>query len=228
MTDQPSNEAAAKSLVSLKDFIETNQKTMAVTGVFVALALFWKTIQHEDSTPYVSYLCLLITVPLLIEILREYDYAKASWNLFVFMQIFYGVVGFTLYYLVTAYPSHLEKIINAVIYLVIYLPLLALGNKIISKFRQRDYEARVAYIKSIEDSVSIELRNDIVTSGNSRSARFFTYLDILTFLLVVVLSFFIWAPANSYVHATFDAILERSPNIEPPNTKLELPTPPSK
>ena len=98
----------------------------------MALALFWKNIRTEESTPYISYLCLLATIPLLFEVNKGYDYNKSTWNLIFFMQAFNGIVFFTVYDLVASYPTHLEKIINGLVFFVLFIGLLALQGKLLS------------------------------------------------------------------------------------------------
>src|SRR5687768_8897445 len=113
-------------LLSLKDFIEIYQKLIAVAGVFVALALFWKNIRPEESTPYISYLCLLITLPILFEVNRGYNYEKSTWTLIAFMQIFDGIIFLTLYYVFISYPNHLEKILRGIVLFALFIGLLNL------------------------------------------------------------------------------------------------------
>ena len=81
-----------RKLKPLRDFIEENQRLVATIGVFVALALFWKVVLAQQSAPYISYLCLLITIPLIIEINRGFDYEKSSWNLVAFVNLLYGIL----------------------------------------------------------------------------------------------------------------------------------------
>jgi hypothetical protein len=221
MDNQPSKEGEVPKLESLTDFVEKYQKTIAVIGVFIALAYFWKNIRPKESTPYISYLCLLITVPLLLEVWRGYNYEESSWNLIVFINLFFGIFTLTVYYLVVGYPDYLETILTGALFFIIYVSLMALQNKWFNFLKTRDYEGRIKQGEALKEAgIPLEKRNEIIADDNRKATKFYREIDIVSVVFLVItllLSIIITGYIGDYLHATFDVILDRSPEIAPLN-----------
>lgn len=218
MSQNTTEEKETKKLVSLKDFIEDYQKIIAVIGVFIALALFWKNLQPTDPTPYISYLCILITVPLLLEVRKAYDYDKSSWNLVVFINVFYGIFFLTIYYLIISYPNYLEKIFTGVVFALLLYPSLAVIRKFVDGLKVRDYESRLKFAKALEENdVPLAKRNEMNAKENAWAARFSKRIDIgsnVFAIILLVLSLAVASYAGNYIHASFDVILDRTPEMD--------------
>lgn len=204
-------------LLSLKDFIEIYQKMIAVAGVFVALALFWKNIRPEESTPYISYLCLLITLPILFEVNRGYNYEKSTWTLIAFMQIFDGIIFLTLYYVFVSYPSYLEKIFRAFLLFAIFIGLINLmENKLMGKLRKKDHEERIQRAEELrKKGLPLADREKEAKLEFKASSIYLTFMEILGALLVFCLTMLIVGLLDPYFVATLDEIFNRTPEIEP-------------
>jgi hypothetical protein len=224
---KPDDKPEAPKLVSLKDFIEDYQKLIAVAGVFVALALFWKSIRSEESTPYISYLCLLITLPILFEVNRGYNYEKSTWTLIAFMQIFDGIILFTLYYVLVSYPNHLEKILRGIVFFALFIGLINLvENMILSKLRKKDHDERVQLAKQrSEQGVPVDDQQKLVDLDFKASNMYLTFMEILCVAGVFCLTLLILTLIDPYVIATFDEIFDRAPHMDAPKSDLELPKP---
>jgi hypothetical protein len=205
-------------LLSLKDFIEIYQKLIAVAGVFVALALFWKNIRPEESTPYISYLCLLITLPILFEVNRGYNYEKSTWTLIAFMQIFDGIIFLTLYYVFVSYPNHLEKILRGIVLFALFIGLINLmEKKLMGKLRKKDHEERIQRAEELrKKGLPLADREKEAELGFKASNIYLTFMEILGVLLVFCLTMLIVGLADPYFIATLDEIFDRTPQIDPP------------
>jgi hypothetical protein len=219
-----------KKHTSLKAFLDDYQRSIAVLGVFVALGIVWKTVQGKDSIPYVSYLCFLITIPILLEARKGYDYSKASWNLVIFIHIFQGILFLIALSLVVDYPDHLEKIIVGVIWMGIVLPLVTLIERVTNKMRASDYNDKVAFAESLDKNMPISDRNEIMVSVNAGLRKLYRIVWVFEGVLILLALFFslmFVGYISEYIHATFDLILDRqiqieAPKIEDPFDKLKL------
>jgi hypothetical protein len=216
-------------LLSLKDFIEIYQKMIAVAGVFVALALFWKNIRPEEATPYISYLCLLITLPILFEVNRGYNYEKSTWTLIAFMQIFDGIILFTLYYVLVSYPNHLEKISRGIVFFAVFIGLVNLmERRLMGRLRKKDYEERVQRAEELRTKgLPVADRHKDADLSFKASSIYLTAMEILGVILVFLLTVLIASLLDPYLTTTFDEIFSRTPQIVAPNFSLDLPKPPN-
>lgn len=216
MSEEPTKDP--QQLKSLKDFIEDYQKLIAVAGVFVALALFWKNIRPEESTPYISYLCLLITLPILFEVNRGYNYEKSTWTLIAFMQIFDGIIFLTLYYVFVSYPSHLEKILRGIVLFALFIALINLmEKKLMGKLRKKDHKERIQRAEELrKKGLPLADREKQAELEFKASNIYLTFMEILGVLLVFCITMLIVGLADPYFIATLDEIFNRTPQIDPP------------
>lgn len=219
-------ESDETKLTSLRDFIEDYQRVITVIGVFVALALFWKNIRTAEPTPYISYLCILTTVPLLIEVNRGYVYAKSSWNLVAFINLINGVFVFTVYYLVTDYPQHFARILTGSFLFLSFIGLMALQVKLMNSIKQMDYKRRVsdADILKLQDVPVLEI-NKRVERQLQKSVTLMGLLDIVSFVGVVAAALLVSIFADQYITASLDVIFDRNPQIEAPQLPKSSPLP---
>jgi len=208
-----------KQLTSLRTFIEDNQRLIAVLGVFVALALFWKVVLAQESAPYISYLCLLTTIPLIIEINRTYNYDNSSWNLVAFVSLLYGILAYTGYYLLVGYPNHLHGIVNGLIFAMLNYSLLAVINRFINLMKTNEYERNFSFQKRLEElGFPLERRNELMTETNADAKKFYRSIDRTQAVLTIcgfVMSIFATALVSNYTRAIIDVIFDINPQINP-------------
>ena len=206
---------------SLKEFIDDYQKVISVIGVFVALGLFWKNIYSNQPTPYISYLCFIITIPLLIEIRTGCDLKKSAWNLRIFIEIFTGIFLLTAASLVTDYPEHLASIIAGAISSIIYLSLLNLTEYISKNLKDRAYIKTVKKVDKLdEQNLPLEVRNPIVTIENETLNAFRAYIDVMQLLilfLVFISNMVLYHYLSEFLHGIVDLNQELPQIIVPIN-----------
>lgn len=192
-----------RPLVSLKEFINEYEKTLTVVGVFIALGLFWKTINKDNSIPYISYLCFLITLPLLWEVWRGYNARKSSWNLVIFITLFQGIFVGTVLQMLFDYPQHLSRLFGGVGWLILIVILSMLADKGFTYLRHRDYIDAVEYINKLK-ALGVEQTkiNEETLKSNSNRNRRDRLLDISEagiFLAIIIISLFVWAYAQTFI-----------------------------
>jgi hypothetical protein len=206
--DVPSVESDEKPKVELWEFIDKYQKTLAVVGVFMALGLFWKTIHSKESTPYLAYLCFLITVPLLIEVWRGYSYETASWNLRFFFNVFSGIILFTTGNLIVEYPEHFATIVAGGIWSVIGISLISLQEKVGSYLKTRKYNRTVQRrLELIEEFGHSETTNELVGLSNKTLVSYYQMVNgfrALWILLSVIIAFSVFFYTESFLKAFVD------------------------
>src|SRR4026208_218814 len=126
------------SKLTLKEFIEENQKLLSVVGVFAALGLLWKTVDRAPTLPWVSYLSFSAALVILWEVRRGYEWNRAAWSLRVFVYIFQGIIFVIAWNLVFNYPEHLETLLSGVLWFASTLLALNGSERIDSWVRRRD------------------------------------------------------------------------------------------
>lgn len=207
-----------EKLVTLKEFIEEYQKTIAVIGVFVALGLFWKTIYQKNSIPYISYLCFLITIPLLLEVRKGFNRNQSSWNLVMFIDIFQGIFLFTAISLIIDYPEHFEKILGGVIWTSTLLSSFYLIDKIGKHSKNKKYLKTLKYSEEIhKKDLPVEIRNEIVISRNNTLQSFYKLvneLELVAIIWILLFSIFVFGWLSPYLHASFSLIYEKNEELE--------------
>lgn len=220
MNEEKLNEQEkVEELQSLRDFIEINQKMIAVIGVFVAVGLFWKNIyKDEQSIPYISYLCFLITVPLFLEVRKGYESKKSSWNLKFFVDIFSGILLLTSIHLLTNYTNHLESLLYGVIFGLMFYGLNTLVELLGKYLKDKRYKQALKYERSlIEKETPIEERNILITRENSLIRRFGSIIDfsqLLSLILIIAICFKLTSLITDNIHLVLDVELQRKINVE--------------
>jgi hypothetical protein len=217
MTELLQKDSELEKLKSLKDFIEESQRLVAVIGVFVALALFWKVVLGQNSAPYISYLCLLATVPLLIEINKGYDYHKSSWNLVAFVSLLYGILAYTSYYLIVGYPDHLHSILVGLVFSTICYTLFAATNRFFNAMKTREYSRNVKFYEALEKSeIPQARRNEVMKQKNEDATKYYRSIDranTVVSICVLVLSLSAAALVSDYIRASLYLIFNITPQI---------------
>lgn len=215
-------------LLSLKDFIEEYQRVITVIGVFVALALFWKNIRAQEATPYISYICILTTLPLLIEVNRGYVYPTSSWNLVAFINLLNSLLVFTVYYLVVDYPQHFARILTAISLFAVFNVLMMLQKRILISFRKLDYDIRVKNVEVLKlQEKPVDEINQIAQRQVEKSSALLGLLEMVLFITAIIGSLIVVVYVDKYITASFDVILDRSPQIETPVMPSPSPKPSS-
>ena len=175
---------------SLKEFIDDYQKTIAVIGVFVALGLFWKNMHPDKPTPYISYLCFLITIPLLLEVNKGYSKETASWNLRVFIEIFSIIFVLTTLSLITDYPEHLATVVTVVTCTLLYFGAAAINDKVFTWLKDRRYRKVVKMFEVYnERETDADKRSEFLKLINKDLKLYRLICDVLSviFLILIIL-----------------------------------------
>lgn len=197
---------------SLKDFIEDNQKLLAVIGVFIGIGLFWKNIYGKADVPYISYLCFLATVPIFIEIHRNYDFSKANWNLKVFIILFQGVLLYTIGNLLT-YSDHIITILPGLLWFISSYALIHLIGKLQSFVNHIPYNSLGKDIVELQEKdVPTDKINEYVTKQNDLLKKFYEInekIAVVLVILVLVGTLFISVWFSDFLKPTFDILTDK-------------------
>jgi len=201
-------EPATKKNLTLKEFVEDHQKLIAVAGVFVALGLFWKSVYTDGQVPYVSYLCFFITIPLFIEIAKDYKYENSSWNLIFFQQIFAGIFLFGLTYITSQYVEHTVTLVAGFLWFGIFTFLNYLAEKAASWFKNHEYNWALTQQEEINAmGLPVDKRNDLIEGLDRVLKKAYLAADafgLLGLILSLILSFLI----AGYTHILLAAFIE--------------------
>lgn len=193
---------------SLKEFIDDYQRVISVIGVFVALGLFWKNIYSDQPTPYISYLCFLITIPLLLEIRKGCDLKKSSWSLRVFIEIFTGIFLLTALSLIADYPEHFATVIAAIISSIIYLSLINLTEFSSNYFKERAYKRTVKKVEELDkENINLEARNEIVKLENKMLNSFRNYIEAMQLCVLIIIfisNIVLYHYTSEFLHGVVD------------------------
>lgn len=214
--DTPNNEQI--EIVTLKDFLDDNQKSIAVVGVFAALGLIWKsTVATGQNVPLVAYLCFFITVPILWEVRSRYPGHIAHWRLTWFMDWFTAIFFLSFLSVLISWPEHLGLTITAVLGFVI----LTFGFKFLAQAEARaKAKKRTKYLDDWnavnEDDPERSIK---LTSLNAEYLKFNwkeevrTVVPVLVLVLVVLSS---WLFLSNLLQAIIDVDIRRLKMFEIP------------
>jgi hypothetical protein len=98
--------------ITLKDFINENDKLFTAIGVMGALGAFFTTIKNGELLSFLSFLLLFILDVQLIMLIPKTRDSSASLVVFqVFFQIFLAAIGL---YIIQQYPKYLILIIPSI------------------------------------------------------------------------------------------------------------------
>lgn len=212
-----------EDLVSLWEFIEKFQKTFAVIGVFIVLGLFWKNAHPNEPTPYLSFLCFLITIPLFLEVWKDYEQNKSSWNLIAFFYIFAGIVCLSVVELIFSFPNHLTTLIAGLCWIVCMLFFGFLLDKTFNFFKNRAYKKALKKVEDLDKKMLPQnTRNEMVlliNEGAKIDYKFFERISKLAFIGAIILSLIIQYYVNTTLQAVFDKRLYSIEKIEIPPVK---------
>lgn len=192
--------------ITLGAFLDENQKSLAVLGVFAALGVIWKTSAIDDKMPVIAYLCFFITVPIFWEVMsRGYRAATGHWRLTWFLivlnLIFYQAVITILF----GWPEHAGQWIM----IVIWLALFSIGGRFVSGWessrvdkRYKQYLAKFNAVptddpKRREKQKQISL--DYVTSGTGTRL-----LDIVPTIILILLILMTVVLGSDFFQAVID------------------------
>ena len=186
MADETTVKPEELQATSLKGFIDDHQKMISVIGVFIALGLLWKTIEGKESVPYISYLCFIITIPILFEIRRACNVKTASTTLRIFIDTLTGILLFTGIELLTTFP---ERTLRTVILTTLWLftfPLLKLIETYTQEIKDRKLKRALELQSRLDEANTPKAERDPqIIQVNKELSRTRTLADILGLVLVI-------------------------------------------
>lgn len=151
--------------LSLKDFIDDYQKLLSIIGFFAAFGLVWKQLINIEPLNHISYLCFLITASLLFEVFKGFNRLKDTLNAVFFKTCLYVIFVGIVMSLIFAFPVNFREIIVKQLYIVVLMPIIFAGEKIIgfiqSKRRKR-YEEDIGKLRDIADNAERHERNKTI------------------------------------------------------------------
>lgn len=123
---------AEEKLQTLTDFIEENQRMIAVIGVLSALGIFWGSSPIAQKTsPTVPFFCMLATLPLYYEIgFRNFDIKKSEWSVVIFVNLFTPLMFGTVWYSVIGFSDARDEQLPYFVCLVFYIAAWQLYKKL--------------------------------------------------------------------------------------------------
>lgn len=125
-----SDPPAAPAKVSLTKFLDENQRTIAVLGVFLALAIYWNNQPLRPISSFISFMCFAITIPMFVEVFRNYvNTVNRSWNLIIFANFFQPILLYSLWFFLVSYRANWESHMFSLVFWVILIPIAILYSR---------------------------------------------------------------------------------------------------
>jgi hypothetical protein len=199
-------------LVTLWSFIEKFQKTFAVIGIFIVVGLFWKSNSPNGEVPYIYYLCFLITIPLFVEVWRDFKFDKSDWNLVIFFSLFSGIVFSSVFELISGFPKHRSVLIAGVISIAVVggigqlcaVLLDRLDNWFLNKLNQR----LLKEVQKVDEKhLPLDERNEILKIIKRKlesDYKLFRYMGGAGLVCVLILgllfsSYYVYNPVRAII-----------------------------
>lgn len=103
--------ADAPQLETLTEFIEKNQRMIAVIGVLSALGIFWASSPvAQRISPSVPFFCMLATLPIYWEIaFTNFDSSRSRWSVIIFVNLFTPLMLGTVWYALLGFTEDRER-----------------------------------------------------------------------------------------------------------------------
>jgi len=122
---------------TLGEFIKENDKLLGAIGVLIALSTFLSSSPLGRYSSFLSFCCVVATLPLLFEFFLELNRAKNSWNLLVFSNILFLFGIKFCWAVLIAYRPQWHEQMHQVVFWTIFLSLLALYKLVVSRWYLR-------------------------------------------------------------------------------------------
>lgn len=212
-----SPETKTTEINTLKEFLDENQKALAVAGVFMALGVFWKSFESNGVSSYISFLCFVITIPVFIEVRRTIKTRENwSWTLIIFVDIFVGIIALTAISLLVSFPNHAARYLNGIVVFGVATIVYGVFYLIFKKLKQRRYDKEVKRIEELKGKDFTPERSNIEITHRNNLARFYYELldDLLRFVLFigVIIGFVVSTFTGEALQALVDtSILGKQP-----------------
>lgn len=126
-------QATEPEKLTLTKFINENEKILAVIGVFIALSAFLTTLPLKTLTTFLSFLCLVATIPLFFELYKKLFKPQKTMNLIVFTNIFSLICGYFVWYVLIAFREQWKTELPKVIFWAVFLPLFILYRRYLAQ-----------------------------------------------------------------------------------------------
>jgi hypothetical protein len=120
-----------------KAFIDEYERIITTVGVFIALSIFWRSLGKAGL--YLSFACMGITVPLLIEIAKGIWRRRGSLPAMIFMVFFIPILFGTPIALYSQYSEYSKDIIGKNIHFIVLALIVAIGAKVTSYLQTKQY-----------------------------------------------------------------------------------------
>lgn len=123
-TQQNQQNQSTESKLSLEQFISENDKTLAVIGVFIALAALWLTLPLKTISTFLAFLSIIATFPLFFELYKKLWFAKGTLNLIIFTNIFTLLAGYSIWYVLVAFRPQWKTELYKVVFWTLLLTVI--------------------------------------------------------------------------------------------------------
>lgn len=120
---------SVEKLTTITDYIDQNQKTMAVIGVLTALAVFWDSLPEKSLSPEVPFFLFIATIPLYFELWRNFDYKKSTKLLVLFFNLLSPVILGATRFVFLSFRGEWQSRMSQVVLWCFALPLWLLYKK---------------------------------------------------------------------------------------------------
>lgn len=213
--------------VSLKEFIEDHQKVISVIGVFMALGLFWHNMTDKETGSYVSFLCFLITVPLMVEVWRDVR-RVSSWNLIIFTNILTFIVFNTAYFIFMGFPNYRNWLIKFILGILLFLLFILGLDKLLAYVKNLEVKRINKLLAETSSKISQEKLSELKTETSNYLARQMTRLELvnlLVFFLCILVSGYIANSVSPYINSFIEIQTIGQPNelVPPINSDIVFP-----
>lgn len=168
---------AEEKLITITQFVEQHQRTIAVIGVFIAIASFLLKLPLQSLSVYLAFVSLTVTLPLFYEIYKYLFNNKTTLSLKVFTNVLTIFVGYFIWYILVVFRDQwkveLEKVVFWIIVLPIYFGIYKRFFKgkvkifVIEKIKKLLKTDDESYQKKLDLRVK-EFRNNLVAEEKSK------------------------------------------------------------
>jgi len=216
----------SKKLTPLSQFISDNKDLLTAASVLTALSIFWSNAAVKPLGSFISFVALVATVPILVEILRKHEGLNTGWLTLVFVNIFSLMVLYIAWYVLVDFRPHWQTQMWKVINWSLFIPLWMLYRyidkpkqikrvgKVIAKKLNIENGAR-EFVREIEE-------NRQNRSLESRSFEIFLF-NALAFTLLLWFTGFIAERVAPRVNARLDKIYQGYKSQTPTPSPFAVP-----
>lgn len=204
MPETPPKPEHLEDLVSLRHFIDKNEKLLTVIGILFALGIFFSQAGTDFVASFLAYCCFAAALPIFFEVRREWNASNSHFLLTVFMDLFTAICLFAVIFVIASDPRRVGTFIAVLVasaVATIYLPFT----------RRRDARIRALYYNDYVDEFNAldeaakkeEAKTKVVHASYRRRLNRFEARTLIELVFIIVLQFALF----SVVSSTIDAVV---------------------